>query len=726
MPIKKSKLAVAIMWHQHQPYYKNGSGVYRMPWVRFHGTKDYLDMVMLLREFPDVKQNYNLVPSLLFQIEDYARRDAKDTVWELSEKPADHLTAEEKRQILDKFFIINVNNMIRPYKRYYELYLKYKNLPGNTDDNNSLNYFSSEDYRDLQMWYNLAWIGVESRKRPELEKLFRKGRGFSEADKKILFGSIKEILSQIVPELKKLWESDQIELSTSPYYHPILPLLCDNYIAKESSPYISLPRSHFQYPDDAEEQVEKGLQYFEKLFGRRPEGMWPSEGSVSMEALEIIARQGINWAATDEGILANTLKSKYAQHKIYQPYLLNTGKNSLNLFFRDHYLSDAIGFVYSNWPYEQAVSDFMNRLHAIRKLIVEKYGEKDISKFVIPIILDGENCWEYYDSDGKPFLRELYEAISEDHLIESVTFGDMLKRNKHPEKLTSLYPGSWINSNFNIWIGAEEDNRSWDVLYQTREFLVARQNEGMHSEETIKSAWEKIYIAEGSDWNWWYGEEHSSENDMEFDSLYREHLMEVYRLLDHDIPAALYQTIKKRHFDRFESTMPKNFIHPVLDGKSSNFYEWVGAAVYDIQNSVQSSMHQVTRIADKIYVGFNAENLYLRLDFFNKPDPMLDFVLAIKRPRTITVVLTPLRGIMEKYEMEDGIQKKTNLKPDFKMNKILEMGIPFKELEIKAGDIIGFQMLIKQAGKLLEEFPNMNLIELQVPDKDFDLIEWSV
>ncbi len=724
--MKKSRLALAIMWHQHQPYYRNGSGTYRMPWVRFHGTKDYLDMVRILEEFPEIKQNYNMVPSLLLQLEDYARNGAKDTIWELAEKSADQLTADEKKQILEKFFIINVTSMIKPYKRYYELYLKYKNLTGEELDDSALNYFSAEEYRDLQVWYNLAWIGVESRKMPELEKLFKKGRKFSEADKKSLFDSTRKILASIVPELKKFWEKGQIELSTTPFYHPILPLLCDSYVAKQSSPYLSLPKSHFQNPDDAEEQIERGLEYFEKLFGKKPQGMWPSEGSVSLEALEIIARQGISWTATDEGILANTLKERFTQHKIYQPYLLDTGRNSIYLFFRDHYLSDSIGFVYSNWPHEQAVADFMNRLHAIRNLIVDNYGEKMLKQFVIPVILDGENCWEYYEQDGKPFLRELYRAISEDTLIESVTFGEMMKRNRQPEKLTALYPGSWINSNFNIWIGGEEDNKSWDVLHQTREFLTSQQNEGMHSEEAIRKAWEKIYIAEGSDWNWWYGDEHSSSNDQEFDSLYREHLMEVYRVLNEEIPAVLYQTIKKKRFDRFESSMPKNFIYPVLDGKSSHFYEWVGAALYDIKNSPQSSMHQVTRIADKFYVGFDAENLYLRLDFVHKPDPMMDFVLSIKRPRAITIVLSPLRGVMEKFEMEDEIQQKISLKPDFKMDKILEIGIAFKDLDLNAGEIVGFQVAIKLGGKPLEEFPTMNLIEFQVPDKDYDLIEWSV
>jgi len=724
--MKKNKLALTILWHQHQPYYKNSSGIYQMPWVRFHSTKDYLDMLTVLQEFPDIRQNFNLVPSLLAQIEDYVSNNARDIIWELTEIPADKLTFDEKKKILDNFFIINVNNMIKPYGRYYELYLKYKNFQKEESGENTLPHFSADDYRDLQIWYNLSWIGMESRKKPEVEKLFKKGRRFSESDKKVLFQVIKEILQEIIPTFRKMWINNQIELSTTPFYHPILPLLCDTAAGRESSSYITLPQHRFVHPEDAEEQVERALNYFEKLFGRRPEGMWPSEGSVSMEALEILARQGVKWAATDESILAGTLKKKYSHHRIYQPYLLDTGRNSIHLFFRDHYLSDAIGFVYSNWPYQQAAADFINRLHAIRKMIVEKYGENELKNYVIPVILDGENCWEYYEGDGKPCLLHLYKVISEDKLIESITFGEMINRNKKPEKLTSLHPGSWINSNFNIWIGSEEDNKSWDILTQTRQFLAAQESEGIYPDDIMKQAWEKIYIAEGSDWNWWYGEEHSSANDMEFDSLYREHLMEIYRLLGQEIPAILYQTIKRVHHDRFESTKPKNFITPVLDGRSTHFYEWVGAALYDVSKSPQTSMHQVTRVLDKLYVGFNADFLFLRLDFLSRPDPLVEFVCAIKRPRTITIVISPLRGIMEKFEMEDEVQAKTSLKPDFRLNTILELAISFSDLNVKRGDIIGFQMLVKLNGKPLEEFPRMNLIELEIPTREYDLIEWSV
>lgn len=722
----KPKLGLAILWHQHQPYYRNSKGVYQMPWVRFHGTKDYLDFLLVLKEFPKVKQNFNLVPSLLEQIEDYVQNDAIDNILELTIKPANKLQPDEKNVILKDFFMANVNNMIKPYPRYYELYLKSKSVLESDGADRKFDTFSTEDYRDLQVWYNLCWIGMESRKKTPVNDLFKKGKLFSEEDKRVLIQEIRNILGQIIPLHKELWENNQIELSTSPYYHPILPLVCDNYIGQESSPEISLPQNQFRHPEDAEVQLQKGLQYFEKIFGKMPNGIWPSEGSVSMEALELIANQEVRWTATDEGILANTLKKDYSHLRIYQPYEFKFGERNLKIFFRDHYLSDAIGFVYSNWSAEQAVADLKGRIYAIRKMLIDNYGEQSLSNYVVPIILDGENCWEYYEGDGKPFLRKLFQALYDDELIESVTLSEALDRNQKNERLSSIFPGSWINSNFNIWIGAEEDNKSWDVLSQTRQFLITREKEGIYPADVIEKAWDQIYISEGSDWNWWYGDEHSSANDMEFDLLYREHLMEVYRLLDAEIPSNLYQTIKRVHHDRFVSSRPKNFIHPVIDGRHSHFYEWVGAAIYDIGKTAQSSMHQVTRILERLYVGFNDKKLYLRLDFTTVPDPLAEFIIAIKRPKSVTLVVSPLRGVMERYDFIDHSQKKSNLDPTFKLDHILELAVSFDALDIQAGEILGFQIQLKLSGQSLEEYPRMNLIELEVPSNEFDLKEWSV
>ncbi len=724
--MNKTPLQVAFLWHQHQPYYKNARNVYHMPWVRFHGTKDYLDMLLILKDYPQVKQNINLVPSLLLQLEDYVANDARDNIMLLTEKPAAELTDEEKTAILENFFLANVDTMIRPYPRYYQLYQKYKYDAPQIMVRDRHRLFSEQDFLDLQVWYNLTWIGMESRKRKAIQALFKKGTNFSEKDKQVLLKEIRHILKEIIPTHKKLWEKGQIELSLSPFYHPILPLLIDSNIARVSDPNVTLPPIQFQHPEDAEVQLDRAKAYFQEKFGRLPIGVWPSEGSVSEAAAELIARKGFRWIATDEGILSRTLGVAHESHKIYQPHRFVGKSHSIAIFFRDHYLSDSIGFVYSGWDEDSAVTDFFQRLYSIRNRLIQKFGEDALFRYVVSVILDGENCWEYYPNDGHSFRRKLFARLSEDPLIQTVTFQEFLEKNSGIPEIRSLHPGSWINSNFNIWIGSEEDNRAWELLKRTRDDLVRREKEALIPEEDLKEAWERIYIAEGSDWCWWYGDEHSSSQDAEFDQLYREHLIRVYEIIGVDVPPDLYQTIKKSHFDRFQSRSPVNFIYPTLDGRDSYYFEWLGAAVYEGSKVPQTAMHQVSRIIRQLYVGFNDKMLFLRVDFFNKPDPLYEYVLAIKMPRPITVVISPLRGIMELFEYRDEKFEKTLLEPTFKLDQILEVGIPFEAFKVKPGDRLGFQLHVKLNNQLVEKFPHINIIEVEVPDEYYELKEWVV
>jgi len=721
-----NKLNLAILWHQHQPFYRNSQGFYQMPWVRFHSTKDYLDILLILKEYPEVKQNFNLVPSLLVQIIDYVEHGARDNIWMLTEKPASELTPEEKNNILDNFFLANFKTMIQPYPRYYELYLKFRYDTRYLSPEERIDIFREQDFLDLQVWYNLAWIGRISRQEEPFKSLFAKGKNFTEEDKQSVLNASLDLLKKVIPIHRELWEKGQIELSTTPFYHPILPLIIDSHIARVSDPNINLPETHFTHPEDAEEQVKRALDFFEQQLGNKPSGMWPAEGSVSEAAAEMIAKYQVRWIATDEAILAKSKGASFNHLQIYQPHLLKVGQQQIHIFFRDHYLSDAIGFVYSNWEEDRAVEDFLHRLHAIRSRLVQKVGEEHISDYIVSVILDGENCWEYYRNDGRDFLRKLYERLSNDEFVRTTTFSEFLDKHTSTPELSDLHPGSWINANFNIWIGDDEDNRAWNLLKKTRDFLEKQQKEGMITGKNLESAWEHIYIAEGSDWCWWYGDEHSSSQDMEFDQLYREHLMEVYRLTGMDVPAELFQTIKHSHFDRFRSIRPLNFIHPEIDGKSTYYYEWVGAAIYDGSKIPQTAMHQVSRVLDKLYVGFDAENLYLRLDFFEKPDPIYEYILAIKTPRQMTVVLSPLRGLIEKYETVNSQVHKTVLPPNVKLDKVLEAAIRFEDLGLKEGDILGFQLHIKQKNQLIEIFPHINIIEIEVPDSAYELREWSV
>lgn len=720
--MSQPKLNLAFLWHQHQPYYKNPKGYFQMPWVRFHGVKDYLDMILLLKEFPEIKQNINFVPSLLFQIEDYVKRGIRDNIWFLTEKLSPDLNFKEKRTILDYFFMANFNTMIEPYNRYRELYYKKRD---HTDPNEQIKFFSEQDFRDLQVWYNLTWVGMISRERPAIKMLFEKGSQFSEEDKRILLDEHIKILADINSTHRELWDSGQIELCTSPFYHPIMPLLIDSNIGKVSDPNINLPQNQFTHPEDAEAQLEKGIEYFKSIFGRKPSGIWPSEGSVSEEVAELMIKKKINWIATDEGVLKRSLSKTFDRTNIYQPFKYKKGSGKINLFFRDHNLSDAIGFVYSNWEEGKAVDDFVSRLMNIRQAIVDQHGEKALQDHVVSVILDGENCWEYYQNDGRTFLRKLYARLSEEPLIQTVTYSEFLKHTSNVQQLSKIHPGSWINSNFNIWIGSEEDNRAWDLLKMTRDFFIEKENEGSYTPEVIEKAQDQIYIAEGSDWCWWYGDEHSSSQDMEFDLLYRQNLIKVYDILGEEPPAELFQSIKHKHYQRFNSKNPTHFISPIIDGRSTHFFEWNGAAMYDGSMLPQSAMHQVSRIIDKFYIGFDLSNLYFRIDFLSKPEPLYNYVFTFKTPNVITVVLSPLKGVIEKVSMVNNTAQKKVLDPSLKLDSILEAAIPFKELGLKAGEKTTFQLQIKERNQIVETFPSMNIIEIEVPNENFDLREWS-
>ncbi|MGB2769121.1 MAG: glycoside hydrolase, partial [Candidatus Zixiibacteriota bacterium] len=603
----------------HQPYYKDPrTGQYKMPWVRLHGIKDYYDMAAVLDDFPQIRQTFNLVPSLIEQIEDYAHNRAYDEHLLLTEKPAKDLTDAEKEKILSGFFNCSFGTMIDPYPRFRELFRKRgEDLQ---DLRRKVRDFDVQDFLDLQVWSNLAWIDPIFRDDPFIRGLFRKGRDFTEEDKGGLLRQEREILAQILPKYRELQDRGQIEITFSPYFHPIMPLLCDTAVARFALPQIQLPEERFCHPEDAEVQIRRGLELCERVFRKRPQGMWPSEGSVSEQIVPLAAKSGVKWIATDEEILFLSLAMGRAERArparrhpaaLYKPYRITVEGDDLSILFRDHTLSDLIGFVYSKWDPEEAASDFVRRLHRIR----ESIPPEELSNSVVSIILDGENCWEYYGNEGHDFLSALYTGLSEDKLIRTTTISDFLRNSGEPQRLTHLFPGSWINHNFRIWIGHPEDNLAWDFLKKARDALVEFEKKAektRRTEEVLKAAWKEIYVAEGSDWNWWYGDEHEGPGTDEFDRLYRTHLLYVYELIGREAPEELYHPIKTQavstHF-----LPPTGYLKPTIDGKRSHYYEWQEAGHFDTRKA-GGTMHQVSSLVSDIYFGSDEKNAYFRVD----------------------------------------------------------------------------------------------------------------
>jgi alpha-amylase/alpha-mannosidase (GH57 family) len=590
---------------------------YRLPWVRLHALKDYYGMVKLLDEFPEVHQNFNLVPSLVAQIQDYASGHAHDPFFDLIAKPANELTAADRRFALQYLFQANPVNMIGRYPRYRELWEKYRSTSDRPEGPES--YFVARDYADLQVLSQLAWFDEFFLADSDIAALVQKGEDFTRDDQQLVTAREREILAKVLPAYAEAVRRGGIELSATPFYHPILPLLCDTNTGAESSPGLALPTRRFRHPDDASLQIQRALDSHQALFGVRPKGLWPSEGSVSEEALKLACREGIEWMATDEGVLGRSLDFNFARHngdhltvdgaeRLYNIYRYEKDETRMHLLFRDHRLSDLIGFVYSGMPAQDAAN------HLIRNIKESAQPLLDQGKnAVVSIILDGENAWEYYPQSGREFLRRFYDALQRDELIEPVTISEAIARHNEADfgELHRLVPGSWIDANFNVWIGAPEDNRAWDLLAEARDYYDHHANRVSEAQRQI--AWEELLIAEGSDWNWWYGPEHHSANDRDFDELYRKHLSNVYHALE-GIPPEELNTPIMSGVPRPSYIPQTAYVRARVDGLVSGYFEWMGAASYTSDQRT-SAMHGKQFLLDAVYAGLDADSVSGRLDF---------------------------------------------------------------------------------------------------------------
>ena len=720
-----SPLYISFLWHMHQPFYKDPmTGLYRLPWVRFHGTKDYLDMAEILIDFPYIKQTYNFTPSLLEQIVDYTENNAKDQYLNLTLKKASELDMEEKLFILENFFLANWDNMIKPFPRYYELLMKRGLHFIRNDLIRAIRYFSDGDFLDLQVLFNLCWIDPLFRKKdPFLKMLEDKSRDYTEEDKYMLISKQFSILKEIIPRYSEMVKRGQIELSVSPFYHPILPLLCDTSSARIAMPGVNLPQKRFSHPEDAEKQIRMGIDYFERLFGYRPTGMWPPEGSVSEEALRIASNEGIKWIGTDEDILSISIGKQLRDSSrnviepgiLYKPYIFE----NVSVIFRDHNLSDLIGFVYPKWDSKKAAEDFISKLIHVWTIMPKDKPQ------LLSIILDGENAWEYYKNDGHDFLKYLYEGLSKEKRLKTVTVSEYINEHDKGEPLNRLHAGSWINANYGVWIGHEEDNIAWDYLTETRNDLDIFQK--MNPEKNLAEAWKAIYIAEGSDWNWWYGDEHSTETQKDFDELFRTNLMKVYKEIGIDAPQHLFIPVLREDRSISPAITIRGFIEPKIDGIVTNYYEWYQGAHMDIKK-YGGSMHKAESILSNLYYGFNKDNLFLRIDpaipFIELPDNT-KFSINIVKPSQIKIIISvkPLLNA-ELFRKSDENWEKIKDISDFAVQDIFEIGISFTDLNAREKDEINLFISIIKNGEELERCPWRGYITLTVPTPDFEAMMW--
>lgn len=660
------KINLAFIWHQHQPYYKiPATGMYSLPWVRMHAVKDYYDLPVLLREFPTLRQTFNLTPSLLFQIDDYVLNGAADRSMVLTMKPADRLTDEDKKYLKEYFFMSARKQMIEPNRRYFELWSK--------RDHHD---WSIEDWRDLQMWFQLAWIGSHGRGMSVAQALLMQERNFQEEDKSILLDLHRDLLSQVIPLYSEMAEQGQIELSTSPMYHPILPLLCDLSVGGNAE-------VRWEAREDAESQIRRGMEVFEKYTGRTALGMWPSEGAVSAASVELLAKCGIRWTATDEAIWEHSEKASSSRHL---PHVVQTAHGNVLLLFRDRGLSDAIGFRYSQCNAEEAVHDFISRVEGIRDDLLVR-GESP-SSCIVSVILDGENCWEYYEDNGRPFLRLLYETLSSSSTIRTCTVSEYLGQVDEQDLpvITRLHAGSWIHHNFDTWYGGHpEKKQGWEALCQTRDFLVAQSR-------APRTAWEELYIAEGSDWFWWFGDDHAADQKHEFDNLFRQHLRRVYELCSCPPPERLHEPIlRERAGDRPKVSFDVPL--PTVDGRILPATEWMGTICYR-PDADQGAMHHHNAWIQEMFGLVRDGRLLVRVDF--KPEPIQWFAHG----KDVEVEIR-VQG-MDAVCLQIGANRVEVLRGPCEravFHEVLELAIPVTE------DAVSLRLHVRESGTEIGIFP---------------------
>jgi alpha-amylase/alpha-mannosidase (GH57 family) len=740
-------LYVAFIWHQHQPLYKSRvAGEYRLPWVRLHGTKDYLDLVLLLERYPKLHQTVNLVPSLILQLEDYVAGTAFDPYLSLALRPIEQISIEQRQFIIEHFFDANHHTLIDPHPRYAELF-------GQRQDKGRLwclDNWSDRDYSDLLAWHNLAWIDPLFWDDPEIEQWLKQGKDFTLSDRQRIYSKQRQILSRIIPQHRKMQDAGQLEVTTTPYTHPILPLLADTDAGRVAVPNMRLPQYRFQWAEDMPRHLNRAKQMYEERFGRSPRGLWPSEQSVSPAILPDVAASGFEWLCSDEAVLGYSIDHFFHRDgsgnvlnpdQLYRPYRLPTPNGDLAIVFRDHRLSDLIGFTYGSMPPQQAAIDLVGHLESIARTLKmqQTSGSTSLDQpHLVTIALDGENCWEYYQQDGKPFLEALYQLFSDHTGIKLVTVSEYL--DQFPPTATipaeKLHSGSWVDGSFTTWIGDPAKNRAWDLLTEARLTLASHPEA---TEETNPEAWEALYAAEGSDWFWWFGEGHSSNQDAIFDQLFREHLVALYYALNEPLPANVRMQVE-RH-DRGGDHLPQSFIHPVIDGHGDE-QDWDKAGRFDI-GGARGTMHQST-IVQRLWYGIDHLNFYLRIDFKagaspgdeippelhllwfypdrplpNSPAPIAE--LPDEAPLNYRFhhhlginLLTPSIWFQQAIEQSQWTAYPT--RAQVAIDTCLELAIPWADLhQVEPDWGIRFVVVLADEGRFVSYLPENRLIPVTVP-----------
>jgi alpha-amylase/alpha-mannosidase (GH57 family) len=722
------KVRLAFLWHMHQPPYRDAeTGEHLLPWVRLHATRAYHDMAVALERHPGVRCTVNFTPVLLEQLADVAAGVGRDRFAELTARDPADLGPEERQTIVRSFFMVDWDRHVRPVPRYADLLQKRGRDLRGVDVGRLAASFSPRELTDLQVHFNLAWMGFAARAdEPAIRALVEKGRDYDRADVAALLEAQRRIVAGIVPRWRALADRGQVELSSTPYFHPILPLVCDTDAARRALPAVALP-PRFAHPEDARWHVREAIALHARTFGRPPAGMWPAEGSVSPEALEVLASEGVGWAASDEGVLLHSLPAESPRvGSLYRPWRAAGGARDVAMLFRDRALSDAVGFTYSRMGGREAVADLVGRVASIGQAW-ERAGHE--GEATVGVFLDGENAWEHYPESGREFLDGLWGALERDARIQTVTMFEATAGARG--RIARVHSGSWIEASYRIWIGHAEDRQAWTALGRAHDAVDAAARSGALAGERLERARRHLYAAEASDWYWWYGDDFTTDLAAEFDALFRGHVARASLLAGANPPAEALAPIKREGpgpaaaVEPRPAREPSALLSPTVDGRETTYFEWQGSGLYR-PGQHRGSMYGGAQAFALLRYGFDLERLHLRLDPAESPARAAELAARIR----VTLLGDGLNATLELPVVADGRVRAGELggapAGETAFVEVLEASIPFAALGLRAGAKLALAVHAVRADVEVERLPRLGYLNLVVPGEDFEQAHWQV
>jgi len=664
---------IAFLWHFHQPPYFISDKESLLPFVFLHSIRDYIDFPYLLKSYEDIHMNFNFTPVLLEQIINLR----KDPFLKIALKPVEELNVEEKYFLLKNFFSNNWENAIKPIPRFYELLILRGMEATKEKLKEKVKAYKSQDFLDLEVLFYLSWCGEKLKNHSFIKELLEKGSNFKEEEKIKLFDVLFENLKTILNSYKELFEKGQIDITFSPYFHPILPIISSSEEVARDHPELNV----YPYPPSPKEvlfHLEEGANLFEKVFGKKPLGLWPSEGSVSNSILNYLNTKVI---FSDLTVLNRSCCESY---DFLKPFYHKNFPNIL-IFFRDTYISNRFGFAYGGMAEDKAIDEFYSYIKSV--------GRED---GVVWIILDGENPWGGYQNFGRNFLKKLFERAQKEG-IKFLTLKEVINLNLKPQKIEYLFSGSWVDSSFYIWTSDPIKNKAWEMVHSIRD-----QISGVKNEKSLYY----FYAAQGSDWFWWYGKPNYSPYEPEFDYLFRFYLKKAVEEAGFTPPLSLEKPLTEEI--KILTKKPIFTINPIINGKEDSFFEWANAVKLPV--STGDAMHLAETVFDEIYFGFNLENLFIRLD----PNPK--YKEEIKNGEIYLNLNLPFEKTFKIYP--------SNKEIDFSFQEILEIKIPFSFLGLKEREEVFFFLNFKN--NAIERIPKSGTLNFTVPHQTYEEEMWSV